>query len=83
MFVHGGISEDDVYLDDSHLLNFNPLKWTSCSLNLDLQSPCLAWHSACLVIPSEQLFHPKMNIYKLPEIGIGRRLISKVTKYIF
>lgn len=78
MFVHGGISEDDQYLDDCHLLNFYPLKWSNCTVNLDCQAPLLAWHSACLVMPYDIALHPKFNIYKIPEIGIGRRVISRV-----
>jgi hypothetical protein len=78
MFVHGGISEEDQYLNDCHLLNFQPLKWSQCTLNLESQAPLLAWHSACLVMPYDLAFHPKFNIYKLPEIVIGRRAVSKV-----
>lgn len=81
MFVHGGISEEDEYLNDCHLLSFNPLKWFQCSISTGIDSPTLAWHSACLVLPSEQSFNPKMNIYKLPEIGIGRRQTMKVKNY--
>lgn len=80
MFVHGGISEEDQYLDDSHLLTFYPLKWSHCTMNLELQAPSLAWHSACLVMPYEVAYHPKFNIYKIPEIGIGRRVVSRVIK---
>ena len=83
MFVHGGISEDDEYLDDCHLLNFSPLKWNSCIINLDCKYPSLAWHSACLVLPSEQMFNPKLNIYKLPEVGIGRRVASRVLECFY
>jgi len=82
MFVHGGISEDDTYLDDCHLLNFYPLKWTACSISLDGPSPCLAWHSACLILPADIIFHSKFNIYKLPEMGIGRRSVPRVN-FIF
>ncbi len=78
MFVHGGISEDDQYLDDCHLLSFYPLKWSQCTVNIENQAPLLASHSACLVLPFELAFHPKFNIYKIPEIGINRRVYSRV-----
>ena len=83
MFVHGGISEDDEYLDDCHLLNFSPLKWNSCIINVDSICPSLARHSACLVLPSEQMFNPKLSIYKLPEVGIGRRAVSRVLELFY
>ncbi len=78
MFVHGGISEDDVYLNDCHLLNLNQLKWSSCFLDVDLPAPSLACHTACLVVSSDLSDNPRMNIYKFPEIGSLRRQISNV-----
>ena len=84
MLIHGGISEDDEYLNDCFVLNFSPIKWQSLSINPDSEAPTLAWHSACLVLPSDQLYSNKLNIYKLPDI-ISRR-ISKIKEkglYIF
>jgi hypothetical protein len=30
-------------------------------------------------MPFDLAFHPKFNIYKIPDVGIGRRIISRVT----
>ena len=78
MFVHGGISEEDEYLNDCHLLSLFNLKWNECNISTDTEGPYLAWHTACLVVPAEQVFNSKMNIYKFPEMGIARRVSSKV-----
>lgn len=85
MLIHGGISEDEEYLNDVYLLQFTPLKWVSVSLNTESENPTLAWHACCLVLPSEQMFSPKLNIYKLPEVGVGRRLckIREKGLYVF
>ena len=32
MFVHGGISENNEYLNDIGLLSYNPLKWNLCNI---------------------------------------------------
>jgi hypothetical protein len=74
MLIHGGISEEEEYLGDVYLLQFSPLKWVSVNLNTETEIPTLAWHACCLVLPSEQMFSPKLNIYKLPEVGTARRL---------
>lgn len=79
MLIHGGISEDDEYLNDCYLLSFSPLKWLSVSINTDDEpSPTLAWHTCCLVLPSDQMYSAKLSIYKLPDQNIGRRSISKI-----
>ena len=57
-------------------MNTSPIKWSQCILNFN--GPLLAWHSACLVLPSEIANNPRTNIYKLPEEKIGRRLTHKV-----
>lgn len=82
IFVHGGISEDEEYLNDSHLLSLNPLKWNTCAISLEAPAPCLAWHSCCLVLPSDILYNPKLSIYKLPEISIARRSNTRVNKFV-
>lgn len=76
--MHGGLSEEYEYLNDSHLMNTNPIKWSPCSLNSP--GPTLAYHSACLVLPSDIANHPRVNIYKFGEEKIGRRSVVKVNK---
>jgi hypothetical protein len=75
MLVHGGIDEGGEYLDDTFLLSLgNTYKWSKgkfSNFNKRHRFPKLAYHSCCLVVPSELQKHPKFNIYKFPEIPIG------------
>jgi len=59
----------------------NPLKWLTLPITNENESPNLAFHCACLVVPSEIATHPKMNILKYPEIGIGRRVNTRVNQH--
>ncbi len=78
MFVHGGITEDDRYLNDSYIFNLSPpYKWSKCNVNTSLSVPTLAFHTCCLVLPSELLDNNKLNIYKINEID---KISSKVVK---
>lgn len=36
IFIHGGLSEDNEYLNDSYLLSFSPLKWNVCSIKTNI-----------------------------------------------
>ena len=86
MFIHGGIDEDGNYLSDCYLLNLNPLKWIACSINEDTPSPTLAFHKCCLVLQEDLRVNPKLNIYRLPEVGIKRNLNDNIRErglYIF
>lgn len=77
IFIHGGISEEHEFLNDCHLMNTSPIKWSPCSVNIG--GPSLAWHSACLVLPTEIANNPRTNIYKLPDEKMGlRRTYAKV-----
>jgi len=44
----------------------------------ETEPPILAFHAACLVLPSEFANHSKLNILKYPDIGVGRRINTKV-----
>jgi hypothetical protein len=78
ILIHGGISEAEEYLGDCYLLNYSPLKWVHVNISPDCDTPVLAWHSACLVLPNDQKYSPKLTIYKLPEQGIARRSFSRI-----
>ena len=80
--MHGGISEDGNYLNDCYNLNLIPLKWNILPILNENESPHLASHSACLVLQSELLNNPKLNIFKLPELPMNRRLTSRVHNYL-
>ena len=78
MIVHGGISENGVILSDTCILSFSPLKWQQCTISEEHLGPALEGHSSCLVLPHELKFNPKLNIYKYPDVNIGRQGGSRV-----
>lgn len=69
MFIHGGIDNDEEYLNDSYLLNLSPIKWMPCQINSITNSPTLGFHSCCLVLQEEYRIHSKLSIYRLPDLG--------------
>lgn len=75
MFIHGGIDESNNILNCFYVLSFNPLKWYNVialdktdTRNKHYSSPHLAYHSCCLVLPTEIKLSSKLNIYKIPEL---------------
>ena len=87
MFVHGGIGEENKYLDDQYILNYKPLRWNELDINSKIKVPPLAHHCCCLVIPELIKFNSKFNIYNVPELGgrIGMTInnIKEIGIYIF
>ena len=85
MFVHGGINEENKYLDDQYILNYKPLRWDDVDINDSIKLPPLAHHSCCLVIPEMIMNNAKFNIYNLPDMGRSRMLdnIKEKGIYIF
>ena len=70
MFIHGGMNEDNQYLNDMYILNYKPLKWYDIEINNnEVQIPPLAHHSCCLVMPQSIVTNPKFNVYSMPERG--------------
>jgi hypothetical protein len=53
IFIFGGINNSNDILNDSFLLNLNPLKWTTCIINKFTPGPKVFGHSSCVVIPRE------------------------------
>ena len=82
MFIHGGIyenfdGENNIFrvLNSSHILNLNNLKWHDVVIidkgdpkKKTTNSPHLAYHSSCLVLPSDIKGNTKLNLYKIPEV---------------
>ena len=87
MFIHGGIGEENEILTDCFLLNFEPLKWISPSVNTYVPMPKVYGHACCLVIPSLILCNYRFNIYKYPdEDSNEKKALSKIKEkglYIF
>ena len=87
MFIHGGISEENKYLDDFYIFNYKLLKWEDIdiSFNNEIKSPSLAHHSCCLVVSEVTMHNSKFNIYNCPDIGRSR-FMNKIKEkgiYIF
>ena len=87
MFIHGGISEENKYLDDLYIFNYKLLKWEDIDINYSnkIKLPTLAHHSCCLVVSEMAVHNPKFNIYNCPDIGRSR-FMNKIKEkgiYIF
>lgn len=78
MLVHGGLSDNNEYLNDTYLLSFSPTKWTVCQISDEVQGPALMGHACALVLPYDIKYNPRFSIYKYPDLGIGRAGNNKV-----
>jgi hypothetical protein len=78
MIVHGGINENNEYLNDVCLFTFSPMKWQMCSISEDSPGPMVAGHACALVLPSDLKYNPRLNIYKFPDIGVARLQNTRV-----
>ena len=76
MLIHGGVSEDNEILNDTYILNFNPLKWNVASINYYTPGPKLFGHSSCTVIPNDVVSSHKFSIYKYPDTEALKNLIK-------
>lgn len=87
MFIHGGVDENDQFLDDSYLLNLNGnINWSKASIMPILIPPKLAYHSCCLVVTSEISNSGKFTIYKIPNTLSSEKLNVRIKEnglYIF
>lgn len=82
MFIHGGISEDNDYLDDCFILNLSQMKWQTLFIDDRVEGPALAGHTSCLVLPHDIKYSNRINIYKLPEQSIGKLSVDRVNNKI-
>ena len=87
MFIHGGINEENKYLDDFYALNYKTLKWEYIDISYDnkIKVPSLAHHSCCLVASDIVLKNSKFTLYNYPNIGRSRNTnnIKEKGIYIF
>ena len=87
MFIHGGIDKNGEYLDDSYLLNLTPnLSWTKANIIPIYIPPKLAYHSCCLVIPTDILNSNKFSIYKIPNSLLTKKIYDRIKEkglYVF
>ena len=83
LFVHGGIADDDEYLNDGAVYAIMLQKWYPLTILEDTPGPTVAHHTCCLILPNEQRFNPKLNLYKLPDMRVSRRGEIKVSLNIY
>ena len=85
IFIFGGINNSNEILNDSFILNLNPLKWISCSINKYTPAPKVYGHSSCLVVPREIIKNHKFSIFSYPDLEPGKvnNLIKEKGIYIF
>ena len=85
IFIHGGITNSNEVLNDSFILNLNPLKWMTTIINKYTPGPNLYGHTSSIVIPQYILKNHKFSIYSYPNIEPGRvnSLIKEKGIYIF
>jgi hypothetical protein len=85
IFIYGGINNSNEILNDSFLLNLNPLKWVPTSISRFTPGPKVYGHSSCVVIPKDILTSHKFSIYSYPELEPGKanNLIKEKGIYIF
>ena len=67
MYIYGGIDENEKYLIDDYLFNYDELKWEKPKIISKNNPHTLAYHNCCLVVPLDIKTDPKFNIYKIPE----------------
>lgn len=85
MFIHGGSDEEGNFLNDSYLLNLNPIKWVSCNISNE-EAPRLAFHSCCLVLQEDLRLNTTTTIYKFADLGVKQPLINQIRErgiYVF
>lgn len=86
LLIHGGMGDNGEILGDCYLLNFVPLKWTSCSVNPYVPNPKLYGHTCSLVVPNDLLNNHRFSIYKYPDIGLNKITDTKIKEkglYVF
>jgi hypothetical protein len=78
MIIHGGLSEDNVTLSDTYLLNLFPLKWCSVNISEFTPPPALTSHSSAVVLPADIRYNVRTSIYKFPENSFGKLTSNRV-----
>ena len=80
MVVYGGIDDEGHLLDDLWVLDLNlSMRWNYIEVK-GIKQKALAHHCSTLVLSSEKRNHPLLNIFKFPDLPLGRTTI-KGSKY--
>lgn len=69
MYVFGGITEKNTFMNDSMIFDLNNFRWTRLQTKGDRPTP-RAFMNACLVVIPERLIIDSLCVYKLPEISL-------------
>ena len=64
MFIHGGLNDKNHMLGDAALLNLERNKWKVLEFQGDVPG-ILAFHTACVVYPAEQLSNPQIHFFNI------------------
>ena len=83
MIIYGGISEENIYLNDFYILNYHPLQWIVPVIKKIDVMPTLAYHSCCLVVQKEVKEDPNFSIYDFPNSAFKNDNIKEKGLYIF
>lgn len=67
MVVIGGISDNEEFVTEVNVLDFNTLRWSYLSMEKGYNIPPVAYHSSCIIIPFEKLYHNQMGVYRSPD----------------
>ena len=67
MLINGGLDYDDKFLADTSVLQYLTLKWDPLECK-GVSLPPVAYHSCCLVIPTEKLEHKNFDLYRSNDI---------------
>jgi hypothetical protein len=73
MYIHGGISEDEVTLYDNWIFEIPNTRWIKLDIKGD--SPTLVHHCACFVIETEKI--KNYHIYRQPDL-FNKNFIKKI-----
>ena len=83
MIIHGGIDDDNNYLNDIWYFDYEKLKWSVLYYKTLVNIPAIAYHSCALVIKNQnKLNNEEYNIYKISDNFYDKKKIQSKKTYI-
>ena len=83
MIIHGGIDDDNNYLNDIWYFDYNKLNWSVLYYKTLVNIPAIAYHSCALVIKNQnKLNNEEYNIYKISDNFYDKKKIQSKKTYI-
>jgi hypothetical protein len=77
MLIHGGIDENDRFLSDAWILEFNNYRWNKLEYKGQKPAP-IAYHACELIIDVDRLHHPHFNVYRSPDATNTKNKIKRI-----